>query len=568
MNPFTSLAQPICSAFPGLEAGDIGFGTPPKPDLGDIAVNLFSAARKLGMPPAKLAAEIAGTVDFGPRVAGARPAGPYLNLKLDRAAFARDIVGGVLTRAARFGSNGLGMGKTALIEHTSINPNASPHVGRARNAMIGDSLARLFRFEGHEVTVHYYVNDIGRQIGLLVLVAADTQRLAFDQILELYVAANRRAEEDEAFAAQGYELLAKMEEGDPETARRFRSVVDVCLKGQLDVLGRLGIRYDAFDYESAYLKDPRLDPVLDALRAKGALFTDEEQRLVVDLVKIGFPKNPDNEGRYFVLMRANGSSMYGCRDLAYNIDKASHGASIDLVVLGEDHKLYQQQVSLILENAGHQPPEPVYYAYILLKEGKMSTRQGKVVLLSEFLDRASALAAERVAEQCKELSPEEQKAIADMVSVAAIRFSVLRVNPNKNVTFDMEANLSFTGDTGPYIQYSCARINSILRKYGQELSAATAEDFPLTTNAEWALLLKLNDFPSIVAGCLAQRTTAPIAQYALEIAHLFTTFYHECPVLAAETPAMVRARAQLCAATRQAISNALHILGIEVPERM
>lgn len=565
MNPFFALAAPICEAFPGLEPADIGFGAPPKLDLGDLALHLFIAGRKLGMPPAKLAAEIAGKVNFGSRVVAATPAGPYLNLKLDRGAFARDIVGGILARANQYGSNGLGAGKTALIEHTSINPNASPHVGRARNAMIGDSLARLFRFEGHEVTVHYYVNDIGRQIGLLVLAAADRQHLAFSKILQLYVDANQRAEEDEEFAAQGYELLAKMEEGDPETARRFRSVVDVCLNGQLAVLGRLGIRYDAFDYESAYLKDPRLEPVLDALRAKGALFTDEEQRLVVDLSKIGY--EPD-EGRYFVLMRANGSSMYGCRDLAYNIDKAEHGKDIDLVVLGEDHKLYQQQVSMILENAGHKPPEAIYYAYILLKEGKMSTRQGKVVLLSEFLDRASALAAERVAEQCKELSPEEQRAIADMVSVAAIRFSVLRVNPNKNVTFDMEANLSFTGDTGPYIQYSCARINSILRKYGQELPAATAQDFPLTTNAEWALLLKLNDFPSIVAGCLAQRTTAPIAQYALEIAHLFTTFYHECPVLTAETPAKVRARAQLCAATRQTVANALHILGIEVPERM
>lgn len=565
MNPFAVLAAPLCEAFPGLEPGDIGFGAPPKLDLGDLAVHLFIAGRKLGMAPAKLAAEIAAKVDFGPRVVAAQPAGPYLNLKLDRSAFAREIVGEILARAGKFGANALGAGKTALIEHTSINPNASPHVGRARNAMIGDSLARLFRFEDHEVTIHYYVNDIGRQIGLLVLVAADKQDLAFDQILQLYVDANQRAEDDEAFAAQGYELLVRMEEGDPETARRFRSVVDVCLNGQLAVLGRLGIRYDAFDYESAYLKDLRLEPVLDALRAKGALFTDDEQRLVVDLSKIGY--EPD-EGRYFVLMRANGSSMYGCRDLAYNIDKTEHGADIDLVVLGEDHKLYQQQVSMILENAGHTPPEAIYYAYILLKDGKMSTRQGKVVLLSEFLDRASALAAERVAEQCKELTSEEQKVIADMVSVAAIRFSVLRVNPNKNVTFDMEANLSFTGDTGPYIQYSCARINSILRKYGQELPAATAKDFPLTTNPEWALLLKLNDFPSIVAGCLAQRTTAPIAQFALETAHLFTTFYHECPVLTAETPAMVRARAQLCAATRQTVSNALHILGIEVPERM
>ncbi|MBP8128173.1 MAG: arginine--tRNA ligase [Candidatus Hydrogenedentes bacterium] len=571
MNPFHMLTVPLAAACPGLDPDDIGVGPPPKLELGDVAVNLFQAARKLGIPPARLAAQMT-QADLGPRVTGAQAAGPYLNLRLDRAAFASEIVGTILAEGAAFGSNRSGAGRSALIEHTSINPNASPHVGRARNAMIGDSLARLLRFEGFDLQVHYYVNDIGKQIGLLTLVAADRENLAFDEVLRLYVEANARAETDPEFAARGFELLARMEEGDADTRARFRKVVDICLRGQLGVLARLGVRYDCFDYESAYLKDPRLEPVLGALRAKGALFTDEEQRLVVDLAPLG---HPVEEGRYFVLLRANGSSMYGYRDLAYNIDKASHGADFNLVVLGEDHKTYQQQITMILENAGHRTPEAVYYAYILLKEGhdsgehsKMSTRQGKVVLLSDFLDQATALAARRVAEQCRDLPPEEQHAIAAQVAVAAVRFSVLRVSPNRNVIFDMDANLSFTGDTGPYIQYSCARINSILRKYGQPLEAAPVGEYPRVTDAEWALLLKLTAFPQTVSGCLAQRTTAPVAQYALETARQFTTFYHECPVLTAETPALVRARAELCAATRQTIANALQLLGIDTPERM
>ncbi|HNR33148.1 MAG TPA: arginine--tRNA ligase [Candidatus Hydrogenedentes bacterium] len=574
MNPFQHLAAPIAAAYPGLEPDDIGFGPPPNLELGDVAVHLFQAAKKLRTAPAKLAAALAGA-DLGPRVIEAQAAGPYLNLRVDRAAFAREIVDAILASGPCFGASGLGAGKRALIEHTSINPNASPHIGRARNAMIGDSLARLFRFEGFDLEVHYYVNDIGKQIGLLVLAAADREDLAFDQILRLYVEANARAEADPEFAAQGFDLLAKMEEGDPDTRARFRKVVDLCLRGQLGVLGRLGVAYDCFDYESAYLKDPRLDPVFEALRAKDALFVDDEQRLVVDLVKIGYPQQKRDAGRFFVLMRANGSSMYGYRDLAYNIDKEGRGADLNLVILGEDHKTYQRQIAQILDNAGHRAPEAVYYAYILLKESrdssdstKMSTRQGNVVLLSDFLDQATALAAARVAEQCHDLSPEDQRTIAAQVAVGAVRFSVLRVSPNKNVMFDMEANLSFTGDTGPYIQYSCARIQSILRKYGKELPQIPAEEFPLTTDAEWALLLKLADLPNVVAGCLNQRTTSPVAQYALETARLFTTFYHECPVLTAETPALVQARAQLCAATRQTIANALYLLGIEVPERM
>ena len=565
MNPFERITAALLAAFPELDAADITLSSPPNLDLGDIAVPMFLPARKLKTSPPKVAAQAKESVKFGPEVASVAVAGPYLNLKLDRSRVGRHIVSEVLAQGGRFGSNRLGQGQRVVIEHTSINPNASPHVGRARCAMIGDSLTRLFRFEGHEVEVHYYVNDMGRQIGLLVLIADELDTLSFDKVLDAYVQANARAESDEDFAARGYALLVKMEEGDPETQAKFRAVTGLCLKGQLEVLGRIGAAYDVFDIESRYVKDPRLEDVLEALRARDALFTDEKQRLVVDLAKLGYVQE---EGRYFVLMRANGSSMYGYRDLAYTIDKMELGADIDLIVLGEDHKLYFQQLSLILDAAGHKAPEPIYYSYILLKEGKMATRQGKVVLLADFLDRAATLAAERVAEQCTELSPDEQQAIARQVAVAAIRFAVLRVNANKNVTFDMEAALSFQGDTGPYIQYSCARINSILRKYLGDVPDAPEDTFRADTDAEWALLAKLAEFPSVVAGALEQRTCAPIAVYTLELARLFTTFYHECPVLTADTPAQVQARIQICRATRQTLENALAILGIEAPERM
>jgi len=565
VNPFSSLVAPVLRACPELAPEDVVPGTPPSLELGDVAIPMFLPAKKLRQAPPKLAQDLAARVDFGPLVREHNAAGPYLNLKLDRRHFAREIVAEVLESGAQFGSGKSGQGRRALIEHTSINPNASPHVGRARCAMIGDSVSRLFRFEAYDVEVHYYVNDMGRQIGLLVLIADELQNMSFDQVLEAYVAANARAEQDPEFAEQGYALLARMESGDAEARAKFKAVTDLCLEGQLAVLARINAHYDVFDRESAYVQDARLGRVLEALRTKDALFTDEKQRLVVDLAKLGYPHE---EGRYFVLMRANGSSMYGYRDLAYTIAKEEAGAAVNLMVLGEDHKLYAQQLALILENAGHTPPEAIYYSYILLKSGKMSTRQGTVVLLSDFLDQARALAAERVAEQCTSLDAEEQLRIAEQVAVAAIRFSVLRVGPNKNVTFDMDAALSFQGDTGPYIQYSCARINSILRKHTGELPAEPAADFPVEADAEWALAMKLAIFPHTVSGALTQRNCAPVAVYALELARLFTTFYHDCPVLTAPSPALVQARLQLCQATLQTLKNALWLLGIEAPERM
>lgn len=564
MSAFDSLAKPILDAFPELQPEDVVFAEAPKPELGDVALRTFEAAKRLKSPPPKIATEIADKVDFGSLVTEINQAGPYLNLKLDRGVFGRHIVGEILSQGADYGSNASGKSERALVEHTSINPNASPHVGRARNAMIGDSLVRLLKFEQYDVETHYYVNDIGKQIALLVLACESPQDMSFDDMLDCYAAANARAEEDEEFEAAGYAMLAKIEEGDPEAQERFRAVTDLCLQGQLAVLGRLGIAYDIFERESQFVKDPRVEDIIETLAGRGATFTDDDDRLVVDLQKIGH--EPD-EGRYSVLKRSNGSSMYWYRDIAYTLEKLERGADHNFIVLGEDHKLYAHQLDLILQSVGKSGPEPIHYAYILLKEGKMSTRKGQVVLLSDFLDEATARAAENVNEQCKDLPEEERQAIAEQVAVAAVRFAILRVNPNKNVIFDWDASLSFSGDTGPYIQYSCARIASILRKFG-DVPDKPGEDFPVETGAEWALLMKLESFNQAVAVGMSQRSCAPVAQFALETARMFTTFYHECPVLDAKTDAQKQARAQLCAATRRCLANALDLLGIVALERM
>ncbi len=565
MNPYVPITDAFCTHFPGITPEDIVYSTPPSPEMGDLAIAMFPLSRKLKNAPANIAKEAVDSIEFGDLVDSAATAGPYVNLKLNRPVVIRSVVEHILREKNTYGSCNCGAGQRVILEHTSINPNASPHVGRARNAMIGDSLARLLRFQGHEVEVHYYVNDMGRQIGLLVLVAEELENLNFDQILAAYVEANQRAEQDPEFAEKGYDLLVRMEEGDPEVQRKFTAVTDLCLEGQLAVLARLGTSYDCFDKESKYVRDPRLEPVLAALREKDAVFIDDDERLVVDLSKLGYPHE---QGRYFVLMRANGSSMYGYRDIAYSIDKEALGADINMMVLGEDHKLYAQQVQMILDVAGHSAPEPIYYAYILLKDGKMSTRQGKVVLLSDFLDQAAQLASERVAEQCRDISEEARNVIAEQVAVAAIRFAVLRVSPNKNVIFDMDAALSFTGDTGPYIQYSCARIQSILRKAEVEIPDIPSSDFPLVEQAEWQVTACLADFENVLQLAYEQRNVSGIGVYALELARQFTTFYHECPVLSAETPALSVARLQLCRAVLQTLNNALYLLGVEIPEKM
>ncbi len=563
MSPFDTLADPILAAYPDLARSDLAFSVPPKLNLGDVALRTFEAARKLKMAPPAFAQQLAADVDFGEDVEAVNVAGPYANFKLNRATFGKRIVDAVSDQGTQYGSSGVGRSQKALLEHTSINPNASPHVGRARNAMIGDSLARLFRFEGYDLEVQYYVNDIGRQIAFLVLACEDPAGMSFDDMLQTYADANARAESDPQFAEAGYQLLKDIEEGEPEAQKRFRVVTDLCLKGQVAVLGRLGIKYDRFVRESEFVKDERLEGVLDSLRTKDALFTDEEDRVMVDLKKLG---REYDEGRYVALLRSNGSSLYFYRDLAYTMFKLEQDASLNVIVLGEDHLLYMQQLQMILEAAGHGCPEPIYYSYILLKDGKMSTRQAQVILLSDFLDEARSRATEKVDAQCTDLDTKERQAIAEHVAVAAIRFAILRVGANKNVIFDWEQSLSFSGDTGPYVQYSCARIASILRK--AESRGEVPAEFTLETDTEWALLAKIDAFGEVVQTAMQQRSCAPVAQYALDLARQFTGFYHDCPVVAAPTEALRASRSTLCAATRQTLDNALHLLGIQPLDRM
>jgi len=568
MKLYRELQTAIEQAVPELAGETFDFQPTPDNQPGDFGLACFRFAKTLRKKPHEIASDLAG-LRFPPVVTKVTQVGPYLNFELDRAAFATAIIGEAIEKGDAYGSDGSGRGRHVLLEHTSINPNASPHIGRARNGLIGDTVARLFRFQGYDVDVHYYVNDMGKQIGLLALQVEGKEELDFEDILEEYVAANARAAEDPSFEAKGLGLLRKMEDGDPDVKAAFTRLVDICLDGQLAVLGRLGLSYDTFDRESSFLHDPRMAGVMQTLEEKGALFTDDEGRKVLDLAPLGYDRE---EGRYVVMMRASGSSMYMYRDIAYTIEKIERACDANIIVLGEDHKMYFEQLSTILRAVGRTPPEAVHYAYILLREGKMSTRQGTVVLLSDFLDEVTRRARERVEEQWPDLPGDERAEIARIIGIGAVRFTILSVKPNRNVIFDWDTALSFTGDSGPYIQYSCTRIASILRKSDGAESADDIEQpagpYEFAHDAEWNLVVRLARVELDVAAALDTYNPAVIANTALDIARRFSVFYTACPVLTAGSDTVRRSRIALCMAVRRTLMNLLGLLGIEAPERM
>ncbi|MBW2980047.1 arginine--tRNA ligase [Candidatus Woesearchaeota archaeon] len=530
----------------------------PKPEFGDFSFPCFVLAKELKKAPNEIAKDLAGRIKSNNLIVKVQAVGPYLNFFVNKGKSSEIVLKKIIEEKDDYGSSKIGKGKKALIEHTSINPNASPHVGRSRNALIGDSLTRILKFLGYETEVHYWVNDVGKQIAMLVLGCKGKKKVTFKDLLKIYVEINKKVEKNPELEKDIFELLNKLEKGDHEIKKRFREIVDICVKGQLEIINDLGIDYDAFDYESKYLWSKELPKILKKLESTGKLFKDEDDRLVLDQEGYKLAMRTP----VLVLTRADGTSLYPLRDLAYTIEKLEKGKDENIIVLGEDQKLYFDQVKAALELLGYKAPQVVHYSFVLLKTGKMSTRKGNLVLLEDFMKEAVEKAKKEIKKRHEKISEENAKKIA----YGSVKYGILRVSPDKNVVFDWETALSFEGDTGPYLQYAYARICSILRKYGKKIENK-ADLSLLKEDSEAELIKKLNEFPNIVNNVTTHLKPHLIANYLYELSQSFSEFYHSCPVLQAEEE-LKKARLLLVSCVKQVLKNGLYLLGIDVLEKM
>jgi len=382
---------------------NIELEVPPTQEMGDYAFPCFMLAKELKKSPNEIALELSKRFKPDNLISEAKAIGPYLNFFVNKIKIAQEIIKEVLRQKDKYGSNYAGRGKKILVEHTSINPNASPHVGRARNALIGDSIVRILRFQGYKIEVHYFVNDVGKQIAMLVLGAEGKKNIDFKDLLSIYIEINKKIEENPELEKKALELLNKLEKGDKAIKNNFEKIVNTCVKGQIKILSELGIKYDFFDYESKYLWGKKTDETLKRLERTGKLFIDGFNRWVMDQkgYELGM-KVP-----VLVLTRGDGTSLYPLRDIAYNLDKLKKCDNI--VILGEDQKLYQEQMATVLKELELKPPRVVHYSFVLLQEGKMSTRKGNVVLLEDFMKEAVGKASEELKKDTKKLTKKPQK---------------------------------------------------------------------------------------------------------------------------------------------------------------
>lgn len=523
---------------------------PPSAEMGDYAFPCFFLAKEMKKNPVEISANLLKALQKRhlDGIEKIEQRGAYLNFFVDKTRFAKELL--AKATSPEFGS--ARENEKILVEHTSINPNASPHIGRTRNSIIADSIVRILKFRGNKVKVHYYVNDVSKQIAILALVFKPSDK--FSDMLGNYIKISKKAKDNPVMEKKIFEMLEKFEKRDEKTVALFRKIVQICVEGQKKILSEFGIEFDSFDYESKYVGEISKE-LLKKFEKTGKLFEDKENRLVLDLSHTLIKQKMKSP--VFVLARSNGTGLYGLRDIAYTLEKMNHGRNI--LVLGEDQKLYFEQIKESLKLLGCNAPEVVHYSFVLIqtKQGarKMSTRRGELVLLEDFLKEAVCRAE-------MEIKKRRTKGDAKKIAIGAIKFSMLRNDNNKNIIFDWDNSLNFSGESGPYLQYSYARASSIMKKAGKISRSFKIENI---NEYESALVKKISRFPGLVEQAEKGLNPSLIANYSFELAQCFNEFYHKCPVIGSENEVF---RIKLVEAFRQTIKNSVYLLGIDVMEEM
>jgi arginyl-tRNA synthetase len=522
-----------------------------------VAFRLAPAQKR---SPVAIAADIHKSMAFSPGSARfvdrVDLVGPYINFFMNRSFLDFIVVQAQGTECWK-GK----MSQKVIVEHTSANPDGPLHVGHIRNSVIGDTLVRILRKAGSTVDAQYYVNDMGRQEAMVVW-GCDHYHLdnskADHAIAKVYIAANKAVTEQTELKSQVDQIIQRYEAGDEEVEAKIKCAAKYAIMGIEQTLHRMNIRHDSYHWESTFVRNGDVDKVVEELQKTG-LAEMEDGALQLDLTGFGFEKK-------LVLRRADGTSLYTTRDLAYHLWKSTQADRM-VDILGADHKLISSQLRTALRLMNVPEPEVVIFEFVSLPTGSMSTRRGKFISADELLDEVEKQAFEEVTVRRPEESEELRRSIATDVAVGAVRYDVVKVSADKATTFDWKAALDFEKLSAPFIQYSHARACSILRKAEQVVQFAQFDPRLLTGENEIALIKKIAEFDMVIDRAAKELKPHHLATYARELAESFNLFYRFSPVLDA-APALQASRLALVNAAKNALREALETLGIQALETM
>jgi arginyl-tRNA synthetase len=546
--------------------------TPPQAAMGDLAFPCFPLAKALKTAPPRIAAELAkGLALRTEKRVAVSAAGPYVNFVVSPEIFGRDLLEPVLS--GEFFNRKLTTGNPrTMVEYSQPNTHKEIHVGHMRNASLGDALVRLLRYAGTDVVSATFPGDVGTHVAkcLWYLKHHCQDPIPSEGKGEwlglIYTRANQKLEDEVGSANEEKnrreltEILVQLEAGKGEYFDLWNETRQWSVELMHRVYDWAGIQFDQWYWESdvdsasvRYVKD---------LHAQG--------KLVLSEGAVGMDLNHENLG-FCLLLKKDGTGLYATKDLELARRKfQDHRIEKSIYVVDVRQALHFQQVFRVLETIGFAQAKNclhLAYNFVELPDGAMSSRKGNIVPLTRLVDSMEAhVKAAYLSRYESEWSQEEINRVAHWVAVGAIKYGMLRIDNNKKIVFDMKEWLKLDGDSGPFIQYSAARIFSLVRKLGPV--AKTADWSALQHPAEHRLMNQLLEFHPVVVEAAESTRPSALCTYLFTTAQAFNGFYHECPIGQAETAELKDARLALAAATGEILKKGLELLGIPAPERM
>ena len=533
---------------------------PKTSDLGDIAFPAFSLAKVERKAPQAIAADIAEKIDqsaFEKVVA----TGPYVNFFLDKSKISDQVIKSVIEAGANYGQQDEGHGQNITIDLSSPNIAKPFSVGHLRSTVIGDALSNIFRKMGYNTIKINHLGDWGKQFGLLMVAYKKwgskeaVEANPIDELLKLYVRINAEIENDPELDEEGRKWFKKLEDGDPEATELWQWFRDESLVEFNRIYKLLGVEFDSLNGEAFY--NDKMDEAVQILEEKG-LLKESKGASIVELDDVNLPPA--------MIKKSDGATLYITRDIATAIYRArTYNFVKNIYAVGQEQSNHFRQLKAVLKKMGFDWSDDmvhVDFGLVTKNRQKLSTRKGNIILLEPTLQESISRAKAQIEEKNPELENKEE--VAHAVGVGAVKFYDLKTDRRNGYDFDLEAMVSFEGETGPYVQYAYARIQSILRK--ANFTPSTDATYSLSDPESWEIIKLLQDFSRVVKRAAENYDPSLIAKYAINLAQAFNKYYAHTRILD-ESPER-ESRLALSYSTAVVLKEALRLLGVDAPEKM
>ncbi|MFH0969202.1 MAG: arginine--tRNA ligase [Patescibacteria group bacterium] len=584
----------------GEKSDNLELSFPPDPKLGDFTFECFLLAKQLQKSPTEIAKIISEKIGLDKIIEKAEAAGPYINIKITNAALF-SIVEEALDKKEDFGKSNIGKKEKVMVEYLGPNTNKPLHLGHMRNASLGITISKIFENNGYEVVKANIINDRGIHICKSMLAyqkwgensTPESLKMKSDHFVgHWYVKYNQEFGNNPELENEVQAMLQKWESGDAEILALWKKMNEWVYAGWKETYQKFGIEFDVVNYESETYKLGK-DIVEKGLK-KGIFSKEENESIIFNLPEKEFGLDKDGGAKKLTLIRPNGTGVYITQDIGtagerfekYNLDKL-------IYVVASEQDYHFKCLFKLLESLGYKWAKNLFhlsYGIVTLPEGRMKSREGNVVDADDLISEMNNLAKEEIKKRIDGLNDKELSERAEKIGIGAIKFYFLRVNPRENIEFNPKESISFDGFTGPYCQYACARISSIIRKSELELKPSELKleektNYTQSTGRkivyneinfevlgdnieERELIQKIIAFPEKIKKASIEYNPSIIATHIFETAQLFNKFYQKHKVLNAETEELKNSRLALIQAIQTVLKAGLNLLGIETLDKM